>query len=221
MYFKSYLGRRAASCWALPHISSQHYHSRLQSTCITFQCFLKLQQLFIISTKLQTELQCLWLTPILWFNMKMASSPTLVQIQDYISGFWLSCDLADSMSKSGPTEDCCGNEQQAAQCCNSKSNTTHFDTVVSTMECIFQQNNVNCTMYVCLCKTQGLTACQCQTSEQQSFNTFLKCKLTFKNYIQILKLAWVIFNCTKEEIPWLQSHELLVKHGYCQKEQRP
>jgi len=22
MYFKSYLGRRAASCWALPHISS-------------------------------------------------------------------------------------------------------------------------------------------------------------------------------------------------------
>jgi len=24
MYFKSYLGRRAALCWALPHISSYH-----------------------------------------------------------------------------------------------------------------------------------------------------------------------------------------------------
>jgi len=38
MYFKSDMGRRAASCWALPHISSFIYYTQRPTPLYIFAC---------------------------------------------------------------------------------------------------------------------------------------------------------------------------------------
>ena len=57
MYFKSYLGRRAASCWALPHISSYFFLTRHRISELRRPIAAKLCTVISICVNFSTQVQ--------------------------------------------------------------------------------------------------------------------------------------------------------------------
>jgi len=68
MYFKSYLGRRAASCWALPHISSVYFY-------IVF-----VLQIAIVLVFVHTERSAIVLVHVFVFVTKIALLSSIVSM---------------------------------------------------------------------------------------------------------------------------------------------